>query len=78
MAGLGASLMPRTAAARASGATTSRNRATTRLERQAAQVAYDKYGRPREESAARPVSAFQGLGSLLSSPSDTYYTRGGR
>lgn len=58
--------------------TTSRNRATTRLERQAAQVAYDKYGRPREESAARPVSAFQGLGSLLSSPSDTYYTRGGR
>lgn len=58
--------------------TTSRNRATTRLERQAAQVAYDKYGRSREESAARPVSAFQGLGSLLSSPSDTYYTRGGR
>ena len=56
----------------------SRNRATTRLERQAAQVAYDKYGRPREESAGRPVSTFQGLGSLLSSPSDTYYTRGGR
>jgi hypothetical protein len=56
----------------------SRNRATTRLERQAAQVAYDKYGRPREESAARPVSTFRGLGSLLSSPSDTYYTRGSR
>jgi hypothetical protein len=56
----------------------SRNRATTRIERQAAQVAYDKYGRPREESAGRPVSTFQGLGSLLSSPSDTYYTRGGR
>lgn len=29
-------------------------------------------------SAGRPVSTFQGLGSLLSSPSDTYYTRGGR
>ena len=56
----------------------SRNRTTTRLERQAAQVAYDKYGRPREESAGLPVSTFQGLGSLLSSPSDTYYTRGGR
>lgn len=56
----------------------SSNRATTRLERQAAQVAYDKFGRPREESAERPVSTFQGLGSLLSSPSDTYYTRGGR
>ena len=56
----------------------SRNRAATRLERQAAQVAYDKYGRPREESAVRPVTTFQGLGSLLSSPSDTYYTRGGR
>lgn len=63
--------------ARASSAPSS-NRAATRLERQAAQVAYDKYGRAREESAAFPVPSFQGLGIPMSSQSDTFYTRGRR